>query len=176
MSGPAILRLSSYAARELSSHNYQMPLSVNWISMKETDVMNELNEIIVRNQQKQIGSVRPFNLPSRLWLYLASKCLGERVRYRWKEITQKELNRLTNLIINNQYQIDGRASFKDEFVTCGGISLQAVDNNTLESKSHPGLYFAGEVLDIDGVTGGFNFQAAWTTAYAVAHSISQKIT
>ena len=173
MSGPAILRLSSYAARELHDHQYQMPLAVNWCSEKDAAVQAELQAIIAQHPQKQLATIRPFNLPSRLWSYLLEKTLGERAQYRWQHLTQKDLNRLTNCLCNDSYQIAGRAAFKDEFVTCGGISLAAVDTNTLESKHLPRVFFAGEVLDIDGVTGGFNFQAAWTTAYVVAQAIAR---
>ena len=174
MSGPAILRLSSYAARELHDHHYQMPLAVNWTSCKDPDILQELQTIISRHPQKQIATIRPFDLPSRLWAYLAEKTLGERARNRWQNLNKKELNRLVNALCNDSYQIAGRAAFKDEFVTCGGISLSAVNPHTLESKTLPNVFFAGEVLDIDGVTGGFNFQAAWTTAYTVAKSLCDR--
>ena len=174
MSGPAILRLSSYAARELPDHHYQMPLAVNWTSRKDPDILQELQTIISRHPQKQIATIRPFDLPSRLWAYLAEKTLGERARNRWQNLNKKELNRLVNALCNDSYQIAGRAAFKDEFVTCGGISLSAVNPHTLESKTLPNVFFAGEVLDIDGVTGGFNFQAAWTTAYTVAKSLCDR--
>lgn len=175
MSGPAILKLSSYAARDLHEHNYQMPLAVNWTSRKDPEILQELHEIIARHPQKQIASIRPFNLPTRLWDYLVQNTLGERSQNRWQNLNQKELNRLTNALCNDQYKIAGRAAFKDEFVTCGGVDLASVNPNTLESKTLPQLYFAGEVLDVDGITGGFNFQAAWTTAYCVAMAISQSV-
>ena len=171
MSGPAILRLSSYAARELHDHHYQMPLAVNWCSEKDAAVQAELQTIIAQHPQKQLATIRPFNLPSRLWSYLLEKTLGERAQLRWQHLNQKDLNRLTNCLCNDHYQIAGRAAFKDEFVTCGGVDLSSVDPNTLESKHLPRVFFAGGVLDIDGVTGGFNFQAAWTTAYVVAQAI-----
>ena len=174
MSGPAILKLSSHAARELHEHKYQMPLAVNWTSLKEPEIQQELHEIIIRHPQKQIATIRPFGLPSRLWDYLVAKTLGERAQNRWQNLNQKELNRLTNALCNDQYQIAGRAAFKDEFVTCGGIDLSGINPNTLEAKTLPQLYFAGEVLDIDGITGGFNFQAAWTTAYVVSMAINQQ--
>ena len=174
MSGPAILKLSSHAARELHDHNYQMPLAINWPSLKEPEIQQELRDIMAQHPQKQIATIRPFGLPSRLWDYLVQKTLGERAQNRWQNLNQKELNRLTNALCNDQYQIAGRSAFKDEFVTCGGIDLASVNPNTLESKNLPSVYFAGEVLDIDGVTGGFNFQAAWTTAYTVACAISQQ--
>ncbi len=172
MSGPCILRLSSYAARLLSEHNYKMPLSVNWTQLKENEVQEELLSFCRQYAQKQLPSMRPFDLPQRLWNYLLEKSLQGRAHAPWGSLNQKELNRLTNILTNDTYQIAGRAPFKDEFVTCGGISLSAVNPSTLESREHPHLYFAGEVLDIDGVTGGFNFQAAWTTAYAVATAIA----
>ena len=172
MSGPAILKLSSYAARELHDHNYQMPLAVNWTSRKDPEIQQELQRIINAHPQKQLSTIRPFDLPSRLWSYLLEKTLGERAQNRWQNLNNKELNRLVNALCNDSYQIADRAAFKDEFVTCGGVDLAAVDPNTLESKHLPHVYFAGEVLDIDGITGGFNFQAAWTTAYTVAQAIS----
>ena len=171
MSGPCILRLSSHAARLLSEHQYQMPLSVNWTSLKENEVQEELLAFCRQHAQKQLTTMRPFDLPQRLWSYLTEKALAGRAHAPWGSLNQKELNRLTNMLINDTYQIAGRAPFKDEFVTCGGIDLSAVNPSTLESREHPHLYFAGEVLDIDGVTGGFNFQAAWTTAYTVATAI-----
>ena len=174
MSGPAILKLSSYAARELHDHNYQMPLAVNWTSRKDPEIQQELQEIIIRHPQKQLSSIRPFDLPSRLWNYLVEKTLSERAQNRWQNLNKKELNRLVNVLCNDSYQIASRAAFKDEFVTCGGISLSAVNPQTLESKDLPRVFFAGEVLDIDGITGGFNFQAAWTTAYTVAQAISKR--
>ena len=174
MSGPAILKLSSHAARELHDHHYQMPLSVNWASRKDPEILQQLQDIISRHPQKQLNTIRPFDLPSRLWNYLLEKTLGERAKNRWQNLNKKELNRLVNTLCNDSYQIAGRAAFKDEFVTCGGISLAAVNPTTLESKDLPHVYFAGEVLDIDGITGGFNFQAAWTTAYTAAQSISQQ--
>ena len=172
MSGPCILRLSSYAARLLSENNYQMPLSVNWTQLKENEVQQELLSFCRQYAQKQLPTMRPFDLPQRLWNYLTEKALAGRAHAPWGSLNQKELNRLTNSLINDTYQIAGRAPFKDEFVTCGGIDLASVTPSTLESREHPHLYFAGEVLDIDGVTGGFNFQAAWTTAYAVATAIA----
>ena len=175
MSGPAILKLSSYAARELHDHNYQMPLAINWISGKvdhQEAAKAEIIKLQAQSAMLKVSKVRPFNLPSRLWSYLIDKAFGERAQNRWQNLNQKELNRLVNTLCNDNYQIAGRAAFKDEFVTCGGIDLSAVNPNTLESKHLPHVYFAGEVLDIDGITGGFNFQAAWTTAYTVAQAIA----
>jgi predicted Rossmann fold flavoprotein len=175
VSGPAVLRLSSYAARLLSEADYQVPLSINWTGRKDAEVQQELLTIMVQQPLKQLQNVRPFGLPTRLWDYLVAKTLGQRATTRWQHLNQKELNRLTNVLTNDVYQTSGRAAFRDEFVTCGGVSLSSVNPATLESRYIPNLYFAGEVLDIDGVTGGFNFQAAWTTAYTVAHSIYEKV-
>ena len=174
MSGPAILRLSSYGARLLFDNQYRMPLSVNWTNRKPDEVLSTLSDIITTHPQKQIANIRPYGLTGRLWEYLIQKALGERSEGKWLSLNKKEINRLSNILTNDEYQIAGRAPFKDEFVTCGGVSLQSINPSTLECKSRPGLYFAGEVLDIDGVTGGFNFQAAWTTAYVVATSIAER--
>lgn len=173
MSGPAILKLSSYGARHLAERNYLSPIAVNWSNSSEADVMRELQQMAGRQPQKQLHTVAPCGLPSRLWTYLLRKCLEQRADGRWGNLNTKELNRLANLLSGGDlYQTAGRAPFKDEFVTCGGVSLQAVNPSTLESRHVPHLYFAGEVLDIDGITGGFNFQAAWTTAFTVARSIA----
>ena len=171
VSGPAILRLSSYAARLLADHDYHLPLGINWTGQTDADVQDALYEMAVRQAQKQLSTYNPFSLPQRLWSFLLEKALGQRALVRWMELNKKDVNRLVNVLTNDTYQVAGRAPFKDEFVTCGGVSLQSVNPSTLESRHVPHLFFAGEVLDIDGVTGGFNFQAAWTTAYTVARSI-----
>lgn len=176
MSGPAILKLSSYGARLLAESGYQTTLAVNWTKRHDTEVMVILDEMMIRCPQKQMKTVPPCGLSSRLWTYLVEKCLGERSNARWGSLNKKEINRLANLLSGgDSYQITGRATFKDEFVTCGGIALSAVNPSTLESRHVPRLYFAGEVLDIDGITGGFNFQAAWTTAYTVACAITNSV-
>ena len=176
MSGPAILKLSSYGARLLAEQQYKAPLAINWTNLRDTEVMEALGALMVPYGQKQLKSIAPCGLPTRLWTYLVEKCLGERANGRWGSLNKKELNRLANMLSGgDHYDIAGRAAFKDEFVTCGGISLQAIDPVTLESKHVPGLYFAGEILDIDGITGGFNFQAAWTTANTVAQAIRKKV-
>ena len=171
MSGPAILKLSSYAARLLAENDYRMPLAVNWLCMSDADIQQTVGEAMVQQPRKQLSNYNPFNLPQRLWTYLQDKALAERAALRWSELSKKDINRLVNVLSNDGYQLAGRAAFKEEFVTCGGVSLKAVNPSTLESRHVPRLYFAGEVLDIDGITGGFNFQAAWTTAYTVARSM-----
>lgn len=174
MSGPAILKLSSYAARHLAEQRYRMPLSVNWVEKTDAEIQAMLYESTARFSAKQLSTLNPFGLPQRLWEYLLMKTLGGRTM-RWGELSKKDVNRLVNVLTNDTYQTTGRAPFKDEFVTCGGVSLKSINPSTLESRHVPNLYFAGEVLDIDGITGGFNFQAAWTTAYTVASSIAMKV-
>ena len=174
MSGPAILKLSSYAARHLAEQRYRMPLSVNWVEKTDAEIQAMLYESTARFSAKQLSTLNPFGLPQRLWEYLLMKTLGGRTM-RWGELSKKDVNRLVNVLTNDTYQTTGRAPFKDEFVTCGGVSLKSINPSTLESRHVPNLYFAGEVLDIDGITGGFNFQAAWTTAYTVASSIGMKV-
>lgn len=172
MSGPAILKLSSYAARYLAENEYSATLSVNWFGdAGEQDVRDRITALSKDSPQKQILNTRPSELPSRLWNYLISKC-GIREDARWAELGSKGMNRLVNTLINDEYQIRGKSRFKEEFVTCGGVALSNINLNTLESKNHPGLYFAGEVLDVDAITGGFNLQAAWSMGYTVARSIT----
>ena len=171
VSGPAVLRLSSYAARYLSDCRYQAPLSIGWVPQTENELQDQLYAMSSRESQKLLATCNPFGLQQRLWAYLLEKALGGRASVRWGELNKKDVNRMINILTNDTYSIAGRAPFKDEFVTCGGISLKAVNPSTMESRHVPHLYFAGEVLDIDGVTGGFNFQAAWTTAYVAAQSI-----
>lgn len=175
VSGPAILKLSSYAARHLAEQGYAVPLSVNWLQSDEATVLSALTEMTIRQPQKQLPTFNPFGLSQRLWNHLLSETLGVRSQIRWSEVNRKDMNRLTNTLVNTTYSVVGRAPFKDEFVTCGGVSLKGVNPATLESRHVPHLYFAGEVLDIDGITGGFNFQAAWTTAYVVQQSIKNTL-
>lgn len=171
MSGPAILKLSSYAARHLHECGYRSAMSVCWLpALRRSEVEEMLVRLGASHPQRQLGSQRPQALPSRLWSYLLSKG-GLDEGKRWAELGRKGFNRLVELLTNDCYEITGRGTFKEEFVTCGGISLSEIDLNTMESKRCPHLFFAGEVLDIDGITGGFNLQAAWTTGYLVGQHI-----
>lgn len=171
MSGPAILKLSSHAARFLSENNYRVRIAVNWIGESDRAVVENCVQIIVReNPQKQLSNVRPFNLPTRLWMYLIAK-MGLAPDRKWGEMGKKMCNVLIETLTNDGYQVEGKGTFKEEFVTCGGVALENVNMNTLESKVCPHLFFAGEVLDIDAVTGGFNLQAAWTTGFVVGQNI-----
>ncbi len=173
LSGPAILRLSSYAARLLHDVEYKTPISVNWAGLLVDDIGSALTEIATLHPQKRITALAPCRLTQRLWTYLVEKALATKAAARWCDMGKKDFNRLANAVANDLITTTGRAPFHDEFVTCGGVSLRSVNPSSLESKVRPRLYFAGEVLDIDGVTGGFNFQAAWTTAYVVAQSVAQ---
>ena len=173
MSGPAVLKLSSYAARHLAEARYEATLLVNWFGGEDLDsVRSYIQKSAVKNPLKQVVNSHPDHIPSRLWTYLITKS-KIREDARWAELGQKGLNRLAETLTNDSYHIKGQSRFKEEFVTCGGVALTNINNKTLECVKHPGLYFAGEVLDIDGITGGFNLQAAWSTGYLVAESIAR---
>lgn len=174
MSGPAILKLSSYAARHLAETGYDATLLVNWTGgIDNYSIKSELLSIAGNNQQKMASNFHPEFIPSRLWSYLLNKA-KLREEARWAEIGSKGMNRLAEILSNDSYHIKGQSRFREEFVTCGGVSLSEINNKTLECKKHPGLYFAGEILDVDAITGGFNLQAAWSTGYLAALSIAQK--
>jgi predicted Rossmann fold flavoprotein len=174
MSGPAILKLSSYAARTLYENDYKDKLSVNWFGgSNEAEVAGHLNRIAQDNPQKQISTAHPSHINSRLWNHLIIQC-GLNPSQRWSEFNRKGYNRLVSMLTNNVYTIDGKNRFKEEFVTCGGVLLGNVISGTLECRTCHNLYFAGEVLDVDAVTGGFNLQAAWTMGYVVAKAIAAK--
>lgn len=173
MSGPAILKLSSYAARYLAENQYKSRLVVNWLGeMNVNDVLSMLADFASRNPQKQLSSIYPERFNSRLWSFLLGRA-GLPETKRWAELSRKGLNRLADTLTSDLYPVTGRNRFKGEFVTCGGVALSEIDPKTLESRKHPGLYFAGEVLDVDAITGGFNLQAAWTMGYIVANSVSR---
>ena len=171
MSGPAILRLSSYAARYLAEHNYQSALGINWMGrMAEEEVKNMLQNMMRQHAQKLITNVYPPQFSSKLWNLLLTR-MGIPLTQRWGALNTRHLNKMLSLLTADNYQITGKYPFKEEFVTCGGVSLKAININTLQSKQYPNLYFAGEVLDVDAVTGGFNLQAAWSMGYVVAKHI-----
>jgi predicted Rossmann fold flavoprotein len=170
MSGPAILQLSAWGARILAEKQYQCSILVNWLDdEKEEGLRTEIKTIQATNGSKMMSNHNPFPMPNRLWLFLLAKNEIDPAS-RWHDLAGKNLNKLVNTLINDRYEVKGKTTFKEEFVTAGGVDLADIDVNTMESKVCPGLYFAGEVMDIDGITGGFNFQAAWTTGYiAGAH-------
>jgi len=165
MSGPAILKLSAFGARVLQEKQYQFAVQVNWVNEPNNElVRTELLNIVSEQSGKQLSNYRPYLLPERLWHFLVERC-GLQLIARWNEIGKKGLNKLINILTNDIYQVSGKTTFKEEFVTCGGVSLSDINFKTMECRSFPNLYFAGEVMDVDGITGGYNFQAAWTTAF-----------
>ncbi len=174
VSGPCILRLSSYAARYLAEHGYVAPLVMNWLGdTSEQEALQILKDMAKENAQKLVANTHPEQLTSRHWEHLLQRAgIGREVR--WSGVGQKQMNRLASVLTSDTYQIVGRVPHKEEFVTAGGVSLASVSSTTLECKTRSGLYFAGEVLDVDGVTGGFNLQAAWTMADAVARALAEK--
>ena len=172
VSGPATLRLSSYAARHLAKNGYAGTLLVNWLADTEARAREWVAATAGANPRKQAAGTPPEGLTARLWRHVLQRA-GLREDLRWAELGGKGAARLAATLTADAYPIAGRARFKEEFVTCGGVSLNAVDIGTLESKAHPGLFFAGEALDVDAVTGGFNLQAAWSTGFVVAAGLAR---
>ena len=170
-SGPAALKLSSYAARHLAENGYKGTLSVNWLDRSENEVREWLQQTAAECPQKQLSSIHP--LQQRLWNHLIARA-GLREDIRWAELGSKGLNRLTAVLTNDCYPLTGKSKFREEFVTAGGVALNNLEIGTLRSKKYPGLFFAGEVLDIDAITGGFNLQAAWSTAFLCANAIANE--
>lgn len=173
LSGPAVLKLSAWAARDLHEMEYRYKAIVNWLyPATEQEVRDQLMEIRSSNSKKQLSKQNRFPFPSRLWekfIVLA----GIDSKKRWADMSNKELYALTQQLVRAVYDIQGKTTYKEEFVTCGGIPLTEVNPDTLESKKVKGLYLVGEILDIDGITGGFNFQAAWTNGWIAANAISE---
>ncbi len=171
MSGPAILKLSAWGARILNEKKYEFAILVSWLDeMKENELRFDLQKIMIEQGGKMVSNFNPFPLTNRLWVFLLQKSeISSDIR--WKDLGKKNINRLVNTLLNDRYEVSGKTTFKEEFVTAGGISLNEVDFKTMESKITKGLYFAGEVLDIDGITGGFNFQAAWTTGFIAGKNV-----
>lgn len=165
MSGPVILKLSSFGARLLNEKYYKFKIQVNWVNETNNEtVMQHLRSIMSDHANKILSNYRPYALPERLWHFHLEK-YSISAEKRWGELGNKDINKISNFLTNEEYSVNGKSTFKEEFVTCGGVSLKSIDLNTMQSKVCKDLYFAGEVLDIDGITGGFNFQAAWTTGF-----------
>lgn len=172
LSGPCVIKLSAWAAEYLHGVNYEFTVLLNWIgSVGEEQLRNQLISLKLEKGKSKISSNALFSLPSRLWQRLCDLAEIEDNRI-WNELSNRSMNKLIEGLIRCPFAIKGKTTFKDEFVTCGGIELGDVDLVTMESKVIRNVYFAGEVLDIDGETGGFNFQAAWSTAYVAAKSIA----
>lgn len=171
LSGPAILKLSAHGARLLAERGYAADVCINWMgNMRTNEALETLQEYRIKFPQKQLSNIYPRELNQRLWNYLLSKA-GLTPAKRWSETGDKQINRLANVLTADIQHVAGRGTYKEEFVTCGGVAIDNVDLHTLEAKHYPGLYFAGEVLDVDAITGGFNLQAAWSMGYVVAQHI-----
>jgi hypothetical protein len=173
LSGPAILKLSAWGARLLAAMQYKFSIQVNWTGKDAESVFKQLEEAKYTQAKKLVINTPLFRIPGRLW---KSFCQQAEIQSstQWSDINLREMKSLLQLLCNTTLQVQGKSTFKDEFVTCGGIALEEVNFKTMESKKQPGLYFAGEILDIDAITGGFNFQAAWTTAWLAGNAIAEK--
>lgn len=175
MSGPAILRLSAWGAREFASCNYQFSILVNWLGeTKEQDLQEQFRSFRFELASQKLHNRNPFGLPQRLWQYLLEES-GINENLRWADLPSKEQNKLIKNCCAQEFQVSGKTTFKEEFVTAGGIKLSEIDPQNMQSKIVPGLFFAGEIMDVDGITGGFNFQHAWTSGYIAAKAIAAMI-
>ena len=172
MSGPAILKLSAWGARELAINNYNFSILINWIpDFNENSLREKIQQLRFQLAAQKIINRNPFALPNRLWEYLLLQS-GIPVDLRWADLPAREQNKLIKNLCANEYAVKGKTTFKEEFVTSGGVQLNEIDFNTMQSKKHAGLFFAGEIINVDGITGGYNFQNAWTTGWIAAKAIS----
>jgi len=165
MSGPSILKLSAFGARILSEREYKFNIQVNWVNEQNAEIVQqEVRSIVEEHGQKKLSNYRPFLLPDRLWQFLIEKTEFPADQL-WGNIGKKGVNKIVEFLTNDVYAVSGKTTFKEEFVTCGGVSLEDIEVKSMQSKVVKNLYFTGEVMDIDGITGGYNFQAAWTTGF-----------
>ena len=175
MSGPAILKLSAWGARQLAVCSWQFAITINWIpAFNENSLREKMQELRFKLAAQKIINRNPFALPNRLWEYLLKQS-GIKEELRWADLPAAAQNKLIKHLCADEYEVKGKTTFKEEFVTAGGVQLNEIDFNTMQSKKHPGLFFAGEIINIDGVTGGFNFQNAWTTGWIAARAISSLV-
>jgi predicted Rossmann fold flavoprotein len=171
LSGPAILKLSAWGSRFLSKQNYRSKLIINWLPTSSPDKLSKIfQDLRLQIPQKSIRNNCPVIIPQRLWIYMLERSQIDLER-RWSELSNKGIDRLIAELLRGEYSISGKGQFKEEFVTCGGVDLKEVDFKTMSSKICPNLFFAGEILDIDAITGGYNFQSAWTTAFLASQGI-----
>ncbi len=173
LSGPVVLKLSAYGARVLHDHRYQMGLFINWLPKENLETIRE--KLLAQKEatpRRQVTNFSPFAIPRRLWekLAIASGIFNTQ---RWAEVSKKQITAFAKELTQGHFHLQGKGVFKEEFVTCGGVDLKEVNFKTMESKLVPGLYFAGEILDIDGITGGFNFQNAWTTGWLAGQAMGE---
>ena len=172
MSGPAILKLSAWAARELAKAEYAFSIFINWIpEYNENSLREKIQQLRFELAAQKIINRNPFALPNRLWEYLLVQS-GIHTDLRWADLPAREQNKLIKNLCAQEFAVKGKTTFKEEFVTAGGIELNEIDFNTMQSKKHAGLFFAGEIMNVDGITGGYNFQNAWTTGWIAAKAIS----
>ncbi len=165
MSGPAVLQLSAWGARILAEKEYSFAILVNWLDQEREPALRQTFVDTAKvHGGKMLGNLNPFPIPARLWNFLLTKNSID-PSSRWVDLGQKNIHKLVNCLLNDRYRVEGKTTFKEEFVTAGGVDLPEINVQSMESHRHKGLFFAGEVMDIDGITGGFNFQAAWTTGY-----------
>jgi predicted Rossmann fold flavoprotein len=172
LSGPAILKLSAFAAREWHEMGYRTTLKVNWTGRSIDEQFEILRSMRDEFAKKMAVNVPPAGIPSKWWIAILQYCGIDK---KWSDLSNRDLQSVTDVLCNSELQVEGKSTFKEEFVTAGGVKLSEVNFKTMESKLLPGLFFAGEVLDIDAVTGGFNFQAAWTTSFIAASHLAQQI-
>jgi predicted Rossmann fold flavoprotein len=174
LSGPVVLKLSAWGARQLAEMNYHFSILVNWLgTTNEAELRMEWAGYRDQFSSNKIGNKNPFELPSRLWLFLLSDA-GIHIDTRWGELKSAEQNKLIQLLTNHLFEVKGKTTFKEEFVTAGGIQLNEINPQTMESKLQSNLFFAGEIIDVDGITGGFNFQNAWTSGWIAANTIAHR--
>ena len=175
MSGPAILKLSAWGARILETLDYTFTIVVNWLMYKNhQEVLEDLLQLKLKNPKQTIAKYPQFDVPKRLWQSIV-KTSGIATTEIWADISKNKLQNLSQQLTQSYFEVSGKSTFKEEFVTAGGVALEEVNFKTFESKIHPNLYFAGEVINVDAITGGFNFQNAWTSAYIVSKAISQEL-
>lgn len=172
LSGPAVLKLSAWGARELATKEYTFVININWLpGYNENSLRESWQQLRKQYAAQKIGGKNPFGLPNRLWIYFLERC-NINQETRWTDVSAALQNKLIKTLTSQEFTVKGKTTFKEEFVTCGGIKLSEIDPNTMQSKIVPNLYFAGEVMDIDGITGGFNFQNAWTSGWVAAKHIT----
>jgi len=172
-SGPAVLKLSAFAARILHEKNYRYQFSIDWLP-EQTDVLDQITQFQTDNPKRKPDQSQIFAIPKRLWEQIC-KDSGLSTYFNWAEAGKKKIALAAQLLKKSTFEADGKTTYKEEFVTSGGIDLAEISAKTCESKRFPGLFFAGEVLDVDGVTGGFNFQAAWSTGFVAAKTVAGRI-
>jgi len=173
ISGPAAIKLSAWCARELANDNYEGEIIINWTpEYNEATLKMEWINLRMDLGRREIGTKNPFNLPQRLWQFLLQQA-GVPLNTKWADLKSANQQQLIQLLTRTNLQVKGKTTFKEEFVTAGGISLEAINMLTMESKTYKNLYFAGEIMNIDGITGGFNFQHAWTSGYLAGKNMAE---